>query len=251
MNTRLANYLKYSLTTSSPIDAKYTCTCLSCAPFNKKECDRTILINKYCKLVLREDDQNKWFARAIVVPLKHINPFEKMTTENGKYTIECLRMAEKYASTLKNHFGITNINILQIGNLTRNENDEITSDINYFHVHYHILPRSLQPIIRPYRTFVDDVYGEALNINPKQGHDKKDADPDIIRQIKYDVQSALINDENYNNEDDILNTNPDNTLREILINRKQYKRNINIAKGITLVSATGLLMKRIYTFFMK
>jgi diadenosine tetraphosphate (Ap4A) HIT family hydrolase len=119
----------------------YRIGCISCRKFVGKEVRRAILKNEYCKLILREDDQNKWFGRAIAVPLKHMNPFEKMSKENRECTIACLEMLDRYACTLRRNFGVTNINILQIGNLTRDEEGNPTANPLYQHVHWHILPR--------------------------------------------------------------------------------------------------------------
>ena len=51
-----------------------------------------------------------------------------MTDENVKYTMECLKVTQIYANTLKKHFGITNVNTMQIGNLTRDNEGNKTSD---------------------------------------------------------------------------------------------------------------------------
>lgn len=193
--------------------SKYTEKCLSCQPFKGAEVARTILYNEYCHVVLRTDDQNKWFGRCIAVPHKHISPFEKMSKENLPYTVACLQALDKIGRAMRNHYGITNINVMSIGNLTRDENGDKTSDIGYFHIHWHGLLRcggesgKGGSVVRPYRTFTDDKYADALNINPKEGHVKMSADEDIIKLIKIDMQLALIMDGEVTPEE-IIATDP-------------------------------------------
>lgn len=170
----------------------YTQNCISCKPFDEEESKRTIFTTKHCKVVFRTDDQS-WLGRCIIVPRAHISNFEEFFEDKK---IEILKDIYECRSKIKhvyqNIFGMNFDNWLQLGNLTRDHNNEMTTDLKYFHLHYHIIPRYSQPIERFGITFEDVQFGKALNIDPKCGHKKVTLSKQQMEELRDEVQAELI-----------------------------------------------------------
>jgi diadenosine tetraphosphate (Ap4A) HIT family hydrolase len=170
----------------------FTQNCISCKPFDEEEAKRTIFTTKHCKIVFRTDDQS-WLGRCIVVPKEHISNFEEFF-EDKKVEIlkDIYECRSKINQVYKRIFGMNFDNWLQLGNLTRNEHNELTTDIRYFHIHYHIIPRYAKPIERFGQVFEDKQFGKALNIDPACGHKKVVLSKEQMAAIRDEVQAELI-----------------------------------------------------------
>ena len=77
-----------------------------------------------------------------------------------------------YEKILGKLFGCEKLAVCQIGNLTRDEKGEISSDKRYEHIHWHLIPSYTQPVQFNGLEHVDLNFGRALNIDEERGYKK-------------------------------------------------------------------------------
>lgn len=165
------------------IENKYTIKCHSC---QTHEDWKIIHKGAYGQLVLRVDDQGP-LGRAIYSPYKHISNLNDLINYNRHVIDEKYEILLGYEKALKELWNCYKIADLQIGNLTRDENGNVTLDKNYDHIHWHFIPSYSKPILFNNRVFIDHNFSQALNIDEKRGYIKtqvsKEEAISIINQI--------------------------------------------------------------------
>ena len=167
--------------------SKYTIKCLGCIPVtNVEEFARTLFVTNFCKVLLRVDDQRP--GRAIIVPFKHIHSDELLNDEN-KEILDDIYVCKKILTNIyKEEFGMTRVNWAQLGNLDKDENGNSTSNVKYSHGHYHFFPTYEEEVVILNQVFIDDKFGEALNMDPKCRYKKWVPPIEILSEIKKRIQ---------------------------------------------------------------
>lgn len=145
---------------------KFTKNCLSCKPADAEEKQRTIYETDQIKVVLRVDNQC-WLGRCIVVPKQHISPSAcwsnpEMMTLIGQHIARVTAMCKKA-------FGAALTNVAQLGNLTEDDEGKKTSQEEFHHCHFHVIPRYEKTPKFADKEWPDPQWGKALNIDPKAG----------------------------------------------------------------------------------
>lgn len=174
------------------ISNMFTQNCLSCQPVDKESSANTVFSTKHCRVILRSDDQS-WLGRCLIIPKLHISSFEEFNEKDKRDILKDIyNIRQKINKVYKHIFGMSYDNWLQLGNLARDHNNKITSDLRYFHVHYHLIPRYEQAVKRFGLVFEDKQFGKALNIDPESGHQKQQLSKEHMQQLKEEIQLALI-----------------------------------------------------------
>lgn len=166
---------------------KYKKNCISCIPV-QKEIERVIFTTKYGKIVLRLDDQGP-IGRCIYVPFDHISHLEDMSDE---IFLEAKQCAIKIYKCLQSLYGANKYAFCMIGNLTKDENNNITDNPLYEHRHFHIIPSYKNVVHRYGQSFYDDNYGKPLNLDPARGYKKMPVSIDTIINIRDDMRKWLL-----------------------------------------------------------
>lgn len=168
------------------MDNIYTQKCISCI---SDDTTRTIYVDDLVKIVLRTDNQC-WLGRCIIVPHEHISPKQLYSERRG-----ILFQIAKYIDMLNVVYGklynMSMSNIAQLGNLTEDHEGNKTTIDEYFHVHFHFIPRYQNPVTRYGRTFTDSQFGKALNIDPKAGLEVYKPSDEVIAAMKKDIMDAI------------------------------------------------------------
>ena len=172
--------------------SKYTINCMSCKTKNDlNEDKRTIYQDEICKVVLRADNQI-WLGRCIIVPWEHVSPKE-MYTSRTDLLLHIGTIIALLNKAFAKAYDMDMSNIAQLGNLTEDENGNKTAIDEYFHVHFHFIPRYKEGKIINIlnHNFSDPQWGKALNIDPKAGLPVYSPDDEMIARIKYDLEKAI------------------------------------------------------------
>lgn len=149
------------------VPEQYTKNCISCRLPNDNEIEslRTIYEDQTVKAVLRVDNQ-VWLGRFVLFPKQHMSPNDLWKTP--KLLSHMGIIFNKLCLTLQKAFDCKFVNMAQLGNLTENEFGEPTSDQNYQHVHFHGIPRYVEPPYFDGYCWKDPQY----EIDPKTGNGK-------------------------------------------------------------------------------
>jgi len=182
---------------------KYTEKCLGCKTLkeNPAEADLCLFQTDYCKVVMRDDDPGAWLGRCIIVPHAHLFSPSDLPSTNPELLLDIYRTRKIIETTYTDLFGMTILNWAQLGNLTRDETGNPTTENEYYHFHFHVIPRYQVPPVWDNRKWPDEQWGMALNIDPKKGHKKKRLGTDSdgsndhakLRQFITDVQLYMFN----------------------------------------------------------
>ena len=171
--------------------ADITKNCISCKPTTDPMESRCVMYeNDKIKIVLRTDNQI-WLGRCIIVPKEHVSPIQLYSTRTD-LLLEVAKMITLLNKVYKELFNMSMANIAQLGNLTENEKGEKTSIDDYFHSHFHYIPRYENPVLKYSTLFVDPQWGKALNIDPKAGLPILKPSDSLIDQIVIDIKNCII-----------------------------------------------------------
>lgn len=175
-----------------------TSNCLSCKSI-QEDAYRCIFYTKHCKVVMRTDDPGAWLGRCIIVPHQHFFSPSDLLAKNPEILLDIYKTRKLLVDVYEEMFGMTLVNWAQLGNLTRDNNGNSTTEHKYYHFHYHFIPRYEKAPIWDKREWKDEQWGKALNIDPKKGHTKRklgnqgenNDDEKLLLFVK-NVQSAML-----------------------------------------------------------
>lgn len=193
----------------------FTKNCISCKMIDLAEAQRTLFTTKHCRVVLRTDDQS-WLGRCIIVPRRHIPTFDQMLLDERQDVYDC---RDKVNKAYRKLFGMTYDNWAQLGNLTRDHENNETTDLRYFHMHYHLIPRYQQPIEYLGKTFNDVQFGKPLNIDPARGHQKVVLSAQELFKLRDDIQEELIS-KGLISAENLVDTSPSERIRTLCAKNK-------------------------------
>ncbi len=222
----------------------FTKNCISCKAIDLAEAQRTLFTTKHCRVVLRTDDQ-AWLGRCIIVPRRHIPSFDQMRPEERQDVYDC---REKVNKAYKQLFGMIYDNWAQLGNLTRDHENKETTDLRYFHMHYHVIPRYQKPVEYSGKTFTDVQFGKPLNIDPAHGHQKVALSSEELLKLRDDVQTELIS-QGLISKENLVDTSPSEQIVALCAQSKQqsgHRSWILPAAAVAIaVGAFGLFKARL------
>jgi diadenosine tetraphosphate (Ap4A) HIT family hydrolase len=75
---------------------------------------------------------------------------------NTEIIIDAYDFARRLNNALKTLYGCSKVAVCMIGNLTKNEQGEITAEERYEHRHFHIIPSYPKPVERYGTIFTED-----------------------------------------------------------------------------------------------
>ena len=171
--------------------------CMSCKTQNDPSEENKIIYKDHiCKVVLRTDNQC-WLGRCIIVPWEHVSP-RNLYANRTDLLLHISRVITLLNEAFTIAFGMDMSNIAQLGNLTEDENGNKTVEDDYFHSHFHFIPRYKEgkTITLLDHEFKDPQWGKALNIDPKSGLPVYVPDDDMIKKIKFDIMTTIGSSQN-------------------------------------------------------
>lgn len=155
--------------TNIVIPISYNKNCLQCK-YDSVEKSLMIYETELFKVVLRSDNQI-WFGRSVIAPKFHINPDDWYTDKYSKYHTEYNQIICLLTKVFKQKYDMTILNLVQLGNLTKDQNNNPTFVNEFQHIHFHFIPRysesfSIKDINH---VFKDPQFGKAFNADPEGG----------------------------------------------------------------------------------
>ncbi len=130
----------------------FTAQCFSCRPSHGES--NTLVYTEVGRAILRQDDQGP-IGRCIFIPHKYISTMEELLA-NTEIIIDAYDFARRLNNALKTLYGCSKVAVCMIGNLTKNEQGEITAEERYEHRHFHIIPSYPKPVERYGTIFTED-----------------------------------------------------------------------------------------------
>ena len=171
---------------------KYIVNCISCT--NEKDftsigrVSLTMYENDTIKVVLRDDNQI-WLGRCIIVPKEHVSPSDFYLRTD--LLIEVGRIITMLNDVYNYLFNMTMSNIAQLGNLTKDENNQLTYEEGYFHTHFHFIPRYHHDVFIYDHLFKDPQFGKPLNIDPKAGLEIFKPSEELLNSMRSDISHEM------------------------------------------------------------
>jgi hypothetical protein len=205
---------------ANPIEDHDVCKIKDCMQCDNAEADKKYLLfsTKNFRIILRPNDQ-RVPGRSLIIAYNHIHP-DKFRGQID-LIIEQAIVEILLHKTFVTCYGYKRAQIMKLGNLTAN------SDAEHNHLHY--MPSTDNEIVVKMDDgtelkIIDDRWGRATNINPKEGYTLVQRSIEIIDKIRRDFKENFVNvhDIKYELFDNLRKKGIDETVSnnlEIVLNK--------------------------------